>query len=461
MLIGDLSVKIISFFLMVFLARYFSTEDFGTYNFVITYIMLFGVISGFGLDSVIIRDIARNSTITTKIISNALSVRIFTSICSIIIAITFIHLMNIPPTTILYVSITSLVLICQNLSYLYESLFKAKLKMEYYTISIIITRIIYGLLIFAVIFLEGNLIYIFFALIFSELVRACIGYIYSRKFTKAIPELDSDCLKYLMKNAIPFIMSSAFLVIYYRIDVVMLSILAGDISVGLYSAAYRLTDPLLFLPSAIAASLLPVMSRQYIKKKNTIQSTFTKGIKYTLILMLPIIISIFFISQKIINLVYGLDYSDSVIALQILIWALLFNSISSIQSSTLIAVNKQKLNAISIGICCLINIILNLLLIPEYSYIGAALATLVCVIILLFIQFYFLSGNISTNKYKMFLRPFLSAVLMGFVVYNLYDYNQFFSLIAGVLVYILSIVFLKSLTQEDLDIFRELIKHKL
>lgn len=460
MVLADIITKLFAIIVIIYLARYLGVEDFGKYNFITTYFSFFMVLATFGLDPVVIKEIAKDKTITDKIINNVLIVRLLTSFVSIILSIIAIKVLNYSGEIVFYVALGSCTMIFQSLSYVYESLFQAYLKMQYYAVSVVLYKLIFSIFVFLIIFAKGNVFHAILALVLSEFLRTIIDLNFSRKFLKYEYfdfSINLSYWKSLIKQALPFIMSAAFFIVYYRIDVLMISSMKGDVSVGLYSAAYKLTDPLLFLPAALSSTLMPVMSKQYIGEDNAWKRTYIISMRYIFILMAPITMGIYALSEKIILLLYGTEYSGSAVALQILIWSLLFNSLNSIQASMLISIDKQKVNSLITGLGCIINIILNFILIPRYDYIGAAAATLLSVMVVFASGYYLVSKNISVSKRLIFSKPSIATLVMGIIVLKLIEYNIVYLIIIGAFVYFSLMIILKGYKEEDIKLFKKII----
>lgn len=452
--IGNVGVRFIAIFISIYLARYLGVTEFGKYTFVTTYFMFFTFIGGFGLDQVVIRDIARDYSTTNQIFNNAFFIRIATSIIAMLLSILGIYALNYPTDTIFYVLLTSVILLFQGLSSLIESLFQSYLKMEYSSIAVIASKSFFALLVFFILFTRGSLTHILFAFVVSEAARTLISYIYSKKFVNIKIDINLKMWNYLLKESLPFVIGYGLYIIYYRIDVLMLSMLQGDTSVGFYSAAYKLTDPLLFLPAALASTLMPVMSKQYLSEKHRLKDTYLRSVKYIVTLMLPIVIGIYLLSEDIINLLYGSSFSGSIVALQILVGTIIFNSLNSIQTSLLTSTNRQKLTTLAIGACCILNIILNLVLIPDYSYIGASFATLISVIALFLIEFFFVYETLSIHYLnKDLIKPVMASGVMGLILIKLPEINIFVLIIAGIITYTVSIFIFRVFSKSDLELF--------
>ncbi|MBZ4646304.1 MAG: hypothetical protein JG777_1793 [Clostridia bacterium] len=460
-LAGNIIVKVLALIVSIYLARYLGVEYFGEYNFVITYLTFFIFVANFGLDPILIRDLSREGSNIDHLTSNILIIRVLTSVFSIFLAIGLIRLLDYPEETILYVSILSAILLFQGISYLFESVFHAKLKMRYSAIGLIISKVFYSAAAFTLISLNMTLLDFFYLYIAAEVIRTLIAAYYSRNFVKIKLNIDLGLWKYLFKQCFPFIASYALFIIYYRVDILMLSKMADIFAVGLYSSAYRLVDPILFIPAALAATLLPLMSKEYIKDRNRFCQLYSAGSKYIMLLMLPLTIALFLLSEKLVHLLYTESYYPAIITFQILSLTLVFNSVNSIQNSILIASDRQKINTLSIGICCVLNVVLNLILIPLYGCNGAAIATLASVIALFLLQMLFIKHTLSLaalnrESYGII----ISSFLMGTIIYAFMSINILMLFVLCVLSYFLFLYLAKGLSTDELSMMKMILMRK-
>ena len=238
----------------------------------------------------------------------------------------------------------------------------------------------------------------------------------------------------------------------------MLSMMKGDASVGLYSAAYKLSEPLSLIPSALVISLFPIMSASFKSSREELIKTYRLGIKYILIIMLPIAMGTTLLADKIIFWIYGMEFSGSVTALQILIWALVFTSINPVLTRLLTAIGKQKLNTLSSALCATFNVALNFILIPILSYNGAAIATVLTNIIFFVSSFYFVSKYMHVLPiHKIFIKPVISSLIMAAFVCYFIDTNIFSLVLSATLVYFVALLALKTFTEEDIYIAKTII----
>ncbi len=459
-LAGDVVFRLVSLVVIIYLARYLGTAGFGKYNFVFAYLAFFGVIADLGLQSIIVRDLARNPEMAPNLIGNAYFIRLILTVLAVVLSIVVITLMSYPPDTTTYVCIAAFTLLFISFSDFYATIFQANLKMEYTTIVKLIFKFLSAGLILWIIFIHGTLIQVMIALVFSEMIKTSLSYIFSRKFVRPRFKIDFGLWKYLFREALPIALSSVIGIIYFRIDIVMLSMMIGDAEVGLYSAAYKLSEPLFLIPAALTISLFPVMSVLFKTSKEGLFKSYRLSFKYLFIIMLPIAIGTTLIADKVILLIYGTDFVDSAIALKILIWTLIFVPINRLFGNLLIAIGKQKLHTITMALSAIGNIILNIILIPVMSFIGASIATVMTSIVVFIISYYFVSRKLHILPiHKIVIKPTIGGLSMCPFIYYLLllNYNIFLIIFLAPIIYLTALLVLKTFSEEDLDIIKKII----
>ena len=455
---GNIAFRLISLFVTIYLARYLGTAEFGKYSFVFAYLAFFGVISDLGFRAILVREMSRDSSLAPKLIGNAYIIRLILTVFAVVLPIIIITQTSYPSDTITYVCIAAFTLLFMSFSNFYTAIFQTNLRMEYDIIAKLTFKILSAGLIFLIIFSRGTLTQIILALVFSEMVRTLISYSFARKFVKPQFEVDFGLWKHLLKEALPLALSSVIWTIYYQIDMVMLSPMQGDAAVGVYSAAHKLFEPFSLIPMALMMSLFPIMSEAFKTSRERLIKSYRLGIKYLLIMALPIAIGTALLSDKIILLIYGTEFAESAIVLQILIWALVFNFVNSLLLQLLISIDEQKLNTLSTGICAIVNIALNFILIPILSYNGAAIATVATHAVLFIASFYFVSKHLQMlSIHKIVIKPVISGLIMGTFVYYFLGVNMFLLVPSAVIIYFGALLTLKTFSKEDWDIVKKVL----
>ena len=182
--------------------------------------------------------------------------------------------------------------------------------------------------------------------------------------------------KTLVFNLYPFTSN-----LYDRIDVVLLSKLAGDYVTGIYSVAYRALGTLQLIPYGVLYSVLPSLSRNSwseVEKKR-----LERAMGLLVCISFAIVMATFIVAGPTVRLLLGARYIDSIPVLKILIWATIPMYINFGLNVALLAMGRERIFMITSAICLAVNFIGNLILIPLYSWKGAAILTIVTELLLL------------------------------------------------------------------------------
>ena len=459
---GNVIFRLISLVVLIYLARYLGTVGFGKYSFVFAYLAFFGVITDLGLQTILVREMSRDSSMAPKLIGNAYIIKLILTVFAVALSMVVITLMRYPTDITSYVYIAAFTLLFLSFSNFYATIFQANLRMEYRIFARLVSRILSAILILWIIFTHGSLMHVMIVLVFSEMVKMLISYFFSRKFVRPKFEIDFGLLKYLFKEALPIALSSVIIIIYFHIDIVMLSLMMGDAEVGIYSAAYTLSEPLSLIPAALMVSLFPIMSASFKSSKEKLIKSYKLGVRYLLIITLPIAIGTTLVADKIILLIYETPFAESATVLQILIWALVFTSMHYVLTNLLISINKPKLYTVSTALCAIVNVTLNFILIPMLSYNGAAIATVITNVVLFIASFYFVSKYLQVLPiHKILIKPLISGLIMGAFVYHFIDINIFLLVPLAAGTYLVALFAFKEFQKEDIDIVKKIIGRKV
>jgi O-antigen/teichoic acid export membrane protein len=390
---AEIITKALAFIMTIYIARYLQEVGFGKYSFACAFTLLFSVIADMGLSTLTIRELARDKENAGKYFVNASLIKIVLSTLAFISIFLVINQLKYPSDTTLAVYVVGGYEIINSYNQFYRSIFRAFEKMEYETLVRVIEKVTLFLLILWITAHGYGLIEIVYAFLITSIGTFLLSLlIIFKRFIKPNYELDLNYIRNIAKDSFPFALTVIFVIIYFKIDTVMLSIMKGDEVVGWYNASYNIIDGLTpLIAGSVAGATLPLMSKYYTlkNKKEELKNMYIQSFQVVFILGLFISTITTIFADKIIELFYGSGYSNSAASLQILIWAFFIMCVSTISSSFLNATNKQRIVVIGTGIGALFNVILNLLLIPKYSFIGAAFATVITEFFGFIIYFYY------------------------------------------------------------------------
>lgn len=461
---ADSIAKMLGFFFIIYTARYLGVKDFGVLSFAVAFTAIFAIFANLGLNRLMVREIARDKSITRKYFANATGIKIILALFTFALIALTVNSLNYPQETIRVVYLVALSVIVTAFSKTFNSVFTAFEKMEYVSLGNIIRNLL--LLLGALFAIRRNLGITAFA--FLYLLASLFVFTYSFvtsivKFIIPRVEIDWHFWKAALREAWPFGLTIIFVTIYFQIDSVMLSLMRGDKAVGFYNAAYKIIFVIFSVRIALHTSIFPVMSRFYQSSKKTLKPICEKMFKYSILFIFPVAMGTTILARRFILLIYGMEYLPSVIALQILVWALVM-LFANFTPRLFEATNKQIIFTKIAAGGVVINILLNLLLIPKFSYPGAAVATCLTELMVLILGL----GIVSKIGYGLQLIPtirtvlkvVMATVIMGIFIRYFYFLNLPLLIILSALIYALLLLGMRIFDSTDISIFRSLFKRE-
>lgn len=172
-------------------------------------------------------------------------------------------------------------------------------------------------------------------------------------------------------------LSSIAIMIYMKIDQIMLGEMTNSKEIGIYSAAVHLSEAWYFVPVAVANSVFPAIVQYRLIDKNLyyqkLQNLFCLMVAISYLVAIPCT----FLAPRFVNLIFGNEYQETGVVLSIHIWSGLFVALGVVRGLWIISENANYFQLFSTLLGALVNIILNILLIPEFQAIGASIATII------------------------------------------------------------------------------------
>jgi len=374
---GEVVGKFLALVFTIYMARYLQVEGFGVLSFGLAFAGMFGLFADIGFFELTIREVSRDKSAALKYFSNIATLKLIIMVPVFGSMFAFINLMGYPLQTIQVVYILGASMILDSISMIFNSTFQAFEEMEYISIAKIIKNLLLLGGTFTAIFLGMGILAFASLYLFASLITLLFDvFISLRKFIVPKLSFDKDFCNWLLKEGVPFWTSSAFVVILNQTDKIMLSFLVDDSAVGIYSAAFRIVYTMNFIPIMFVSAIYPATSRLFLTSKDSLKELFERSFKYLLIAGILFVIVVNSYSDLIIVRIFGEGYSASILCLEILIWASLFIFLDIGYSNLLRSTDRQVLVMYVTILIASLNIVLNLVLIPMYSYIGASYATL-------------------------------------------------------------------------------------
>ena len=303
------------------------------------------------------------------------------------------------------------------------------------------------------------------AFILSNCCGWVAGYLMCRRmFPMPRPGQPLNLVWSYLKESWPFMASAIVAMVYWRTDTITLTAMVGVGAAGVYNAAGRLTEGLLLVPSTYREAIYPNLSRTFLTDPEGYKETTRHSYKYLIALALPVAVGTSLLANPIVRFIYGDQYQGTEIVLAIIIWALATIFIREFTAGQLFSMNKQK-SVLSANLtAAILNVILNITLIPYYSWIGASVAMVASAAVSMGMNLWTVKRTSpgSLKRLGMF-RSFASAAVLGVALWLAREYTSLHVLIlipAGLLLYSLILILSGFFNRAELRFFLTVFKRK-
>lgn len=459
LIIGTIISKLCLVIFFAIAARYMGAVGLGKYTFTISFTALFAVLGDMGLSTLAIKEVSRNRALINKYLGNILILKIILSAITVGIIFIAINYLNYPQDTTKAVYFIGIGVFFSSISVALRWCFQAFQVMEYETLLMIAEGLLLLGISLGALYIGGGLIGLSYAYLLTYLIIFIISFFITiKKFAKPKFEINFDLWKYIMRATLPIGAMSIFTTIYINADTVLLSLMRGDETVGWYNAAYKLVNFIRFLPAMFLFAVFPAMSEFYKTSIKSLKIIFRKSIQYMFLLILPIGIGTTILSYKIISIFFGEDFSPAAPVLKILIWLTILFPLSGLGINCLIAMDKQKISTLIVAIGLIINLILNLILIPKFSYIGSAIAIVAAGFLMTATSLLFISRNLEINIFtSQLFKIIVASLIMGVFTWLIQDFNIIFVVLGSSIFYCVILLLMKAISREDRFFLRQII----
>ncbi|MEX2053286.1 MAG: flippase [Candidatus Paceibacterota bacterium] len=419
--LSRLAVGIISLVVVGVLTRSLGPTGFGYYNSIFAYLYIFTAIADLGLYTVLVREVSRVGPDKESIISSKIfTLRLLAVISVVVVADLLVFFMPYTLSVKLGVLIASLFTIFSSLSQVLTGIFQKHLRLYFISISDIIARLVQLALLLIIFKMGASLLLFVWAVVITEVVHFFLIYRFSKPLTKVKLMIDVSYWKEVVKIAFPIAASLIFVLIYFRLDLLLLSIMKPAYDVGVYAVPYKMLEAVIFLPAAFIGLMMPLLSRHAFENKEKFIKVFRRAFNVLAVMALPMTAYIFLLSDKLVGLVGGAGFIESGPVLQILSIAVFVIFFGNLGGNSIVALNIQKKGMWVYLAGAIFNAGLNIILIPKYTYFAAAWTTVVTEILITIWMFWLIKKESAASaELGVFFRAMLATLVMAAIVYPL------------------------------------------
>lgn len=452
--------SIFGFVWTILIARYLGVEHYGIIGFATSIVGIVSVTIDLGITSYSIRQIATDHDSASKYLGNILPLNSLLSIGTFVLLVIILVLMKCDETTVAITLLFLLNSIFQNVTQSLNGVFQAFEKMKYQGIGNILVTILLFVFILLSIFTDLGI----WGIAISYVLSSFAGFVYeyfalNRNIIKPKFEFDRPFCRRLLVSGIPFALTGLLYTVYYSIDMVMLSNLVGDYATGIYNATYKLISVFTLFYGVYSSVIYPVMSKLYKNDKSLLLISYEKSIKYLMMVMIPLSVAITLYSSDIIGFIYGHQYDAASLVLCILIWTVCLLFVNGPGNTLLNASHKEVTVTKIYLVAAVFNVVLNLILIPYLSFVGAAITTVLSDILIFSIQKYIIHKIAQKPHRKLYydLGRIIAGSAILAVALHFLKLNMWVALPVGIIIYLASVYMLGLFDDDDRYVIKEIL----
>ena len=363
-----------------FMARMLGTDGFGEYATILAYLAVFQLFADFGFHTLLTREITQHPNKEKELVSQFITLRIVIVVVFLAVACGLIFLFPYSDSVKAGVVIAASGVFAMSLSQIFLGVLQKHFVVYKGALAEVMGRVVQLALIVLFFYTGGGLYHILIAFLASVFITLLINIFFVRKIVRFSLAFSIDKWKAILKNALPVAVSIIFTLLYFKADTILLSLMKDAEAVGLYNIAYKVLEAFIFFPAALFGILMPVLSKQA-QKSAVLGKTLSVLSHISVLVVVPFVIGGVLVSSSILNIIGGEEFLDSTLTLQVLFVAMGFIVFGNLFGNTGIALNIQKKTMIAYILGFVFNVVANLIVIPIYSYQGAAVTTLATEII--------------------------------------------------------------------------------
>ena len=317
--------KLLSFVYFTLLARALGAEMIGKYTFALAFTTIFSIITDLGLTPVLIRETARAKERARELLATILWIKIFLTLAAYSAVLIAAYARGYPTLTLQLIALAGAVMVLDAFHLIFWGVLRGLQNLKYEAVGMVMGQ--------GITLVGGIVALVLHLPLHAFLIALGLGSVWNVLYSRTVlirqglslrPRLNAQIIRTFIRYAIPFALAGIFVKVYSYIDTVLLQELKGDLEVGWYSVPYKITYAFQFFPMALSAAVYPALANTWIADKARARWIFDRAMLYAILLGLPIAFGIAALAPEIILTIYGREFSNSILPLQISIFGLIF-----------------------------------------------------------------------------------------------------------------------------------------
>src|SRR3990172_8948555 len=417
--------------------RYLGKEGFGEYSIALAFLYIFNSLADLGFYNILVREISKPGTDEREIVSNVFTLRtlsLFLILGLGVIAGWFFPYSIEVKKSFFLIGASYFFL---SLSQVLMAVFQKHLRTDKAALAEIGGRTAQLALTLFFVFFDFGFFSIVWALTLSSFLIFLLNLLFVRKYVKFGFGFNLNLYGKILKESFPLAVSGVFILIYFKLDAVLLSLFKPPADVGLYGTAYKILENLIFIPAMFVGVVMPLLSRFAAAEIDNFKKIFQKSFDILILGGIPVVAGGLFLSERIINLIAGRDFLEAAGALNFLLFAVFFIFLGTLFGNSIIALSKQK----------------TLIWIYSAAAAVTALTEFLASFLMFILIFKFLRWRPS---FLIFGKAVFSGAIMAVFVYFFFSLSLPAIIAGGGIVYFAVLYLIGGISKEDIKLILEI-----
>jgi O-antigen/teichoic acid export membrane protein len=455
---AEAASKILGLATQIVAARYLGDKGYGNFSLAFALSGVFTVFLDSGLNLYICKQVSRHPEEANKYLKSVFGLKKILVLPVVGCLISMVLLMPGESEVKLVVCAIGLALVLNGFTEMYLAVFRAFEWMSLVCALLIIQRALffafgfisllmgYQVVPFAILFLLVSV----FSLILAH-------WNMQKRSEMKESRIDWELSKTILKKSLPVCGVFLFSYIYFRLDVVFVYFFLGDAETGWYNAAFKWVEVLVLLVASVRAAVFPTLSRAYFNQDAQFQQIAREAVRYLLMIGLPLTVGVFVLAPQLVELLYGGLYVMTVEILKIMILGFFLICLNEFVVYLLLSADRYRevLKIVFFG--AVLNIVLNIIVIPQWGVIGAAAVASLTELFIFFMLYNCMSQvSGSMALFSLLWKPGLAALAMGLILKQI-SWPLVPLILAGVVVYFVSLLLLRAFNEHDFLVMKNIL----
>ena len=374
---GRLGIALMGWAGTVLIVRTLDAEEFGQFAFVFSLLGMMSIFTNMGIGRVAIRGVLDESHDQAAFAGTYIVLRTMLGAVGYLASVGFVVIAQYPSSVVTATAIAGIVVLIATPSNAYDVAFQAHLRLQNVAVAGVLGQAAQLAVTVAIAVQGGTLLWFLVPPIVAEAVMLAFKFPKAHRLVPFRYGIRLDVWRQLLREAVPLSIGGALLTISYRVDSVMLSKLDTFEAVGAYGVAYKFADVARFASTALTVPILTVLTKAWPQDLPRYRDAIRQGAVYLSFIGGGLIVGFVLFADQIIALLYGSDYEYAGDAARLLVTSTTVAFFTGLGFNALVAADRHGRYPLVTLTGLISNVVINLVLIPRFSFEGAAVATLV------------------------------------------------------------------------------------